>query len=87
MCVCVLPIEVYSIGSVLKNRVLLQDMSQVDGCGLSGGSDEDDECASSPTNSAYDDSADIIKNAMSDEVTKQLAAAGQCNNTFIRHNV
>ncbi|CAB3241196.1 unnamed protein product [Arctia plantaginis] len=53
-----------------------EDMSQVDGCGLSGGSDEDDECGSSPTNSAYDDSADIIKNAMSDEVTKQLAAAG-----------
>ncbi|XP_022822394.1 DNA-binding protein Ewg isoform X3 [Spodoptera litura] len=53
-----------------------EDMSQVDGCGLSGASDDDDECASSPTGSAYDDSADLIKNAMSDEVTKQLAAAG-----------
>ncbi|XP_026739360.1 DNA-binding protein P3A2 isoform X3 [Trichoplusia ni] len=53
-----------------------EDMSQVDGCGLSGASDEDDECASSPAGSNYDDSADIIKNAMSDEVTKQLAAAG-----------
>ncbi|XP_075977271.1 DNA-binding protein Ewg isoform X2 [Anticarsia gemmatalis] len=53
-----------------------EDMSQVDGCGLSGASDEDDECASSPAGSTYDDSADIIKNAMSDEVTKQLAAAG-----------
>lgn len=52
-------------------------MSQVDGCGLSGGSDEDDDCASSPAGSTYDDSADIIKNAMSDEVTKQLAAAGE----------
>ncbi|KAF9420336.1 hypothetical protein HW555_003397 [Spodoptera exigua] len=53
-----------------------EDMSQVDGCGLSGASDDDDECASSPTGSTYDDSADLIKNAMSDEVTKQLAAAG-----------
>ncbi|KAM3967697.1 DNA-binding protein Ewg-like [Aphomia sociella] len=53
-----------------------QDMSQVDGCGLSGASDDDDDCASSPAGSNYDDSADIIKNAMSDEVTKQLAAAG-----------
>lgn len=52
-------------------------MSQVDGCGLSGASDDDDECASSPTGSTYDDSADLIKNAMSDEVTKQLAAAGE----------
>ncbi|XP_060803673.1 DNA-binding protein Ewg isoform X1 [Amyelois transitella] len=53
-----------------------EDMSQVDGCGLSGASDDDEECVSSPTGSNYDDSADIIKNAMSDEVTKQLAAAG-----------
>ncbi|XP_052750236.1 DNA-binding protein Ewg isoform X9 [Galleria mellonella] len=53
-----------------------EDMSQVDGCGLSGASDDDDDCASSPAGSNYDDSADIIKNAMSDEVTKQLAAAG-----------
>ncbi|XP_053621486.1 DNA-binding protein P3A2 isoform X3 [Plodia interpunctella] len=51
-------------------------MSQVDGCGLSGGSDDDDDCASSPAGSAYDDGSDIIKSAMSDEVTKQLAAAG-----------
>lgn len=50
-------------------------MSQVEGCGLSG-SEEDDECASSPAGSAYDDSGDLIKTAMSDEVTKQLAAAG-----------
>ncbi|RVE41254.1 hypothetical protein evm_014099 [Chilo suppressalis] len=49
-------------------------MSQVEGCGLSG-SEEDDECASSPAGSAYDDQ-DMIKTAMSDEVTKQLAAAG-----------
>ncbi|XP_037298817.1 DNA-binding protein Ewg isoform X3 [Manduca sexta] len=53
-----------------------EDMSQVDGCGLSGASDDEDECVSSPTGSTYDDGADIIKNAMSDEVTKQLAAAG-----------
>ncbi|XP_053621494.1 DNA-binding protein P3A2 isoform X4 [Plodia interpunctella] len=53
-----------------------EDMSQVDGCGLSGGSDDDDDCASSPAGSAYDDGSDIIKSAMSDEVTKQLAAAG-----------
>lgn len=53
-----------------------EDMSQVDGCGLSGGSDDEDDCASSPAGSNYDDSADLIKNAMSDEVTKQLAAAG-----------
>ncbi|XP_059045451.1 DNA-binding protein Ewg isoform X4 [Achroia grisella] len=53
-----------------------EDMSQVDGCGLSGASDDEDDCASSPAGSNYDDSADIIKNAMSDEVTKQLAAAG-----------
>ncbi|XP_045774307.1 DNA-binding protein P3A2 isoform X8 [Maniola jurtina] len=53
-----------------------EDMSQVDGCGLSGGSEDEDECVSSPAGSAYDDSADVIKNAMSDEVTKQLAAAG-----------
>ncbi|KAJ8735889.1 hypothetical protein PYW07_007509 [Mythimna separata] len=53
-----------------------EDMSQVDGCGLSGGSDDDDDCVSSPAGSTYDDSADLIKNAMSDEVTKQLAAAG-----------
>lgn len=52
-----------------------EDMSQVDGC-LSGASDDDDDCASSPAGSNYDDSADLIKNAMSDEVTKQLAAAG-----------
>ncbi|CAH0405127.1 unnamed protein product [Chilo suppressalis] len=51
-----------------------EDMSQVEGCGLSG-SEEDDECASSPAGSAYDDQ-DMIKTAMSDEVTKQLAAAG-----------
>ncbi|KAJ0182245.1 hypothetical protein K1T71_001614 [Dendrolimus kikuchii] len=53
-----------------------EDMSQVDGCGLSGASDDDDECASSNAGSTYDDSGDMIKNAMSDEVTKQLAAAG-----------
>ncbi|CAG9796281.1 unnamed protein product [Diatraea saccharalis] len=52
-----------------------EDMSQVEGCGLSG-SDDDDECASSPAGSAYDDGQDMIKSAMSDEVTKQLAAAG-----------
>ncbi|CAH2102068.1 unnamed protein product [Euphydryas editha] len=52
-----------------------EDMSQVDGCGLSGGSDDEDECASSPAGSAYED-ADVVKSAMSDEVTKQLAAAG-----------
>ncbi|XP_047529627.1 DNA-binding protein Ewg isoform X7 [Vanessa atalanta] len=51
-------------------------MSQVDGCGLSGGSEDEDECASSPAGSAYEDGADVIKSAMSDEVTKQLAAAG-----------
>ncbi|KAJ2947980.1 hypothetical protein O0L34_g9772 [Tuta absoluta] len=55
---------------------LSQDMSAVEGCGLSGGSEEEDECASSPAGSAYDDSGDIIKTAMNDEVTKQLAAAG-----------
>ncbi|XP_047529604.1 DNA-binding protein Ewg isoform X4 [Vanessa atalanta] len=53
-----------------------EDMSQVDGCGLSGGSEDEDECASSPAGSAYEDGADVIKSAMSDEVTKQLAAAG-----------
>ncbi|KAL0850764.1 hypothetical protein ABMA28_006702 [Loxostege sticticalis] len=52
-----------------------EDMSQVEGCGLSG-SEEEDDCASSPAGSTYDDSGDIIKTAMSDEVTKQLAAAG-----------
>ncbi|XP_045496844.1 DNA-binding protein Ewg isoform X9 [Colias croceus] len=53
-----------------------QDMSQADGCGLSGGSEDDEECASSPAGSAYEDAGDVIKSAMSDEVTKQLAAAG-----------
>ncbi|CAF4861988.1 unnamed protein product [Pieris macdunnoughi] len=53
-----------------------EDMSQVDGCGLSGASDDDEECASSPAGSAYEDAGDVIKSAMSDEVTKQLAAAG-----------
>ncbi|CAG4958400.1 unnamed protein product [Parnassius apollo] len=53
-----------------------EEMSQVDGCGMSGGSEDEDECASSPAGSAYDDGGDVIKNAMSDEVTKQLAAAG-----------
>ncbi|XP_063375519.1 DNA-binding protein Ewg [Cydia amplana] len=53
-----------------------EDMSQVDGCGLSGASDDEDECVSSPAGSAYDDGADMIKSALSDEVTKQLAAAG-----------
>ncbi|GBP51770.1 DNA-binding protein Ewg [Eumeta japonica] len=53
-----------------------EDMSQVEGCGLSGASDDDDECASSAGGSAYEDSADLVKVAMSDEVTKQLAAAG-----------
>ncbi|XP_073957864.1 DNA-binding protein Ewg isoform X1 [Choristoneura fumiferana] len=53
-----------------------EDMSQVDGCGLSGASEDEDECASSPAGSAYDDGADLIKSALSDEVTKQLAAAG-----------
>lgn len=43
---------------------------------MSGGSEDEDECASSPAGSNYDDGNDIIKNAMSDEVTKQLAAAG-----------
>ncbi|CAK1602496.1 unnamed protein product [Parnassius mnemosyne] len=53
-----------------------EEMSQVDGCGMSGGSEDEDECVSSPAGSAYDDGGDVIKNAMSDEVTKQLAAAG-----------
>ncbi|CAK1540344.1 unnamed protein product [Leptosia nina] len=53
-----------------------EDMSQVDGCGLSGASEDDEECASSPAGSAYEDAGDVIKSAMSDEVTKQLAAAG-----------
>lgn len=44
--------------------------------GLSG-SDEEEDCASSPAGSAYDDSADLVKVALSDEVTKQLAAAGK----------
>nr|XP_032529244.1 DNA-binding protein P3A2 isoform X1 [Danaus plexippus plexippus]XP_032529245.1 DNA-binding protein P3A2 isoform X1 [Danaus plexippus plexippus] len=52
-----------------------EEMSQVEGCGLSASEDED-ECASSPAGSAYDDAGDVIKSAMSDEVTKQLAAAG-----------
>ncbi|XP_052739690.1 DNA-binding protein Ewg isoform X4 [Bicyclus anynana] len=51
-----------------------EDMSQVEG--LSGASDDEDECVSSPAGSTYDDGADAMKNAMSDEVTKQLAAAG-----------
>lgn len=51
-------------------------MSQVDGCGLSGASDDDDDCGSSAAGSSYDEPADIVKTAMSDEVTKQLAAAG-----------
>ncbi|XP_047529596.1 DNA-binding protein Ewg isoform X3 [Vanessa atalanta] len=58
------------------NTLQKLDMSQVDGCGLSGGSEDEDECASSPAGSAYEDGADVIKSAMSDEVTKQLAAAG-----------
>ncbi|XP_052739673.1 DNA-binding protein Ewg isoform X2 [Bicyclus anynana] len=53
---------------------ITQDMSQVEG--LSGASDDEDECVSSPAGSTYDDGADAMKNAMSDEVTKQLAAAG-----------
>lgn len=48
----------------------------MEGCGLSASEDED-ECASSPAGSAYDDAGDVIKSAMSDEVTKQLAAAGR----------
>ncbi|CAH2050905.1 unnamed protein product, partial [Iphiclides podalirius] len=52
-----------------------QEMSQAEGC-LSGGSEDDDECASSPAGSTYEESGDGIKGAMSDEVTKQLAAAG-----------
>ncbi|XP_072938853.1 DNA-binding protein Ewg isoform X2 [Epargyreus clarus] len=51
-----------------------EEMSQVEGCGLSGASEDEDECASSPAGSAYED-ADAGK-ALSDEVTKQLAAAG-----------
>ncbi|VVD04273.1 unnamed protein product [Leptidea sinapis] len=51
-------------------------MSQVDGCGLSGASEDDEECVSSAAGSAYEDAGDIVKSAMSDEVTKQLAAAG-----------
>ncbi|XP_048488989.1 DNA-binding protein Ewg isoform X5 [Plutella xylostella] len=51
-----------------------EDMSQVEGCGLNSGSDDDDDCASSPAGSTYDDSGDV--RAMSDDVTKQLAAAG-----------
>ncbi|XP_072938945.1 DNA-binding protein Ewg isoform X15 [Epargyreus clarus] len=50
-----------------------EEMSQVEGCGLSGASEDEDECASSPAGSAYED-ADAGK-ALSDEVTKQLAAA------------
>ncbi|XP_050669716.1 DNA-binding protein Ewg isoform X2 [Leptidea sinapis] len=53
-----------------------EDMSQVDGCGLSGASEDDEECVSSAAGSAYEDAGDIVKSAMSDEVTKQLAAAG-----------
>lgn len=71
--------EDYNMNSAVSTESMdmaEEEMSQVDGCGLSGGSDEDDECASSPTSSPYDENADIIKNAMSDEVTKQLAAAG-----------
>lgn len=52
-----------------------EEMSQVEGCGLSG-SEEDEECGSSP-GSVYDESAnDMVKTAMTDDVTKQLAAAG-----------
>ncbi|XP_068627041.1 DNA-binding protein Ewg [Battus philenor] len=53
-----------------------EEMAQVEGCPVSGGSDDDDDCASSPAGSAYEDGAEAIKSAMSDEVTKQLAAAG-----------
>lgn len=43
--------------------------------GLSGGSDEDDNCPSSP-GSTYE-KVDLMTAAMGDEVTAQLAAAGQ----------
>ncbi|KPI95166.1 DNA-binding protein P3A2 [Papilio xuthus] len=45
------------------------------GCAGSGPSEDEEECVSSPAGSHYDDSGEM-KNAMSDEVTKQLAAAG-----------
>ncbi|XP_045540653.1 DNA-binding protein Ewg isoform X3 [Papilio machaon] len=45
------------------------------GCAGSGPSEDEEECVSSPAGSHYDDGGDM-KNAMSDEVTKQLAAAG-----------
>lgn len=46
------------------------------GCAGSGPSEDEEECVSSPAGSHYDDGGDM-KNAMSDEVTKQLAAAGE----------
>lgn len=52
------------------------DMMEDDG-GLTGESENDDDgCPSSP-GSTYDDSTDLITVAMSDEVTAQLAAAGE----------
>ncbi|CAH1103603.1 unnamed protein product [Psylliodes chrysocephalus] len=43
--------------------------------GMSGASDDDDNCPSSP-GSGYEESSDLMAAAMGDEVTAQLAAAG-----------
>ncbi|KAG5880723.1 hypothetical protein JTB14_025564 [Gonioctena quinquepunctata] len=43
--------------------------------GMSGASDDDDNCPSSP-GSGYEEGADLMTAAMGDEVTAQLAAAG-----------
>ncbi|XP_039759251.1 DNA-binding protein Ewg isoform X1 [Pararge aegeria] len=51
-----------------------EELSQVEG--MSGASEDEDECVSSPAGSTYEEGADSTKNAISDEVTKQLAAAG-----------
>lgn len=52
---------------------------------LSGASDDDDDnCPSSP-GSAYEEGADLMTAAMGDEVTAQLAAAGNYSTDFSFH--
>lgn len=53
------------------------DMAEEGDGGLSGDSDNEDNGCPSSSDEVYEDGSDLITAAMSDEVTAQLAAAGE----------
>lgn len=53
------------------------DMTEEVEGGMSGGSDDEDDCCPSSPGSGYEEGSDLITVAMSDEVTAQLAASGK----------